>query len=576
MEFDCFSINCGYQKQNLILQRLKHVGVSGKREMREDKDMAKKIKVPLKMKNGALVRTLEELREHFDMECLIEHYESGKLLTWLEERYYDVEAEKISALDSTNKNFHMLLCDALGIKGQDEVLLEADMDFLKRRVEKRNYLKKLTTDENILNHVDDIAITQEDLIELLDMKKQVIYLCEGVFTVPLSVTHMTYIGLFHPCAVVRATDNVNFKEKQIIFQNMPFLWDISNVSMSDRVCQAERLFMEGDYVQAAALCEAAAEQEGNPRALALLYRIYLEYLCDTEKAEAYRNKGAALNFAYSMLDKDCCAFMEWHQEQIKRMAETGTSLDKFYYAFALYQWSVWQHQKAHIDMLLFYQKAAGEGNPTALFDLGNRYYYGNGVNQDYVQAKEWYLKASAKGHAQAKKKIGDFYYYGIGESQDYQKAMEWYEKASTLGENDALEMLAVGYSNGDGVRQDYQRAFALREKAAKKGNRTAMANLGWHYRWGYGVAQDYTQAKIWFLKGANLGSSFAQKNLGDFYSYGYGVEKDTKKAEEWYQKSKGNGKKTENSNIPDQEFVENLAKSIKNFAEELKSSSLFG
>ena len=46
---------------------------------REIKEMAKKIKFPLEMKDGVMVRTIEELRENFDVEKLVEHYESGKL-----------------------------------------------------------------------------------------------------------------------------------------------------------------------------------------------------------------------------------------------------------------------------------------------------------------------------------------------------------------------------------------------------------------------------------------------------------------------------------------------------------------
>ena len=40
---------------------------------------------------------------------------------------------------------------------------------------------------------------------------------------------------------------------------------------------------------------------------------------------------------------------------------------------------------------------------------------------------KWYLKAASNGNANAKKNIGNLYYYGKGVPQDYAKAMEWYE-----------------------------------------------------------------------------------------------------------------------------------------------------
>ena len=38
--------------------------------------MAKKIRFPLKLAEGAEVRTLEELREHFDLEALLGYYKN--------------------------------------------------------------------------------------------------------------------------------------------------------------------------------------------------------------------------------------------------------------------------------------------------------------------------------------------------------------------------------------------------------------------------------------------------------------------------------------------------------------------
>ena len=51
--------------------------------------MAKRIKFPLIMKNGAEVRDIDGLRERFDMESVAEYFFNGKLEKWLENNYYD-------------------------------------------------------------------------------------------------------------------------------------------------------------------------------------------------------------------------------------------------------------------------------------------------------------------------------------------------------------------------------------------------------------------------------------------------------------------------------------------------------
>ena len=48
--------------------------------------MAKKIKFALEMAEGIKVRTIEDLRAHFDMERVMMYFSDGKLLEWLEDR----------------------------------------------------------------------------------------------------------------------------------------------------------------------------------------------------------------------------------------------------------------------------------------------------------------------------------------------------------------------------------------------------------------------------------------------------------------------------------------------------------
>lgn len=53
----------------------------------------------------------------------------------------------------------------------------------------------------------------------------------------------------------------------------------------------------------------------------------------------------------------------------------------------------------------WYAKAAKQGNANAQYELGNCYYNGKGVSQNYTQAIIWYTFAAEQGHTDAKKAL---------------------------------------------------------------------------------------------------------------------------------------------------------------------------
>ncbi|GIW48838.1 MAG: hypothetical protein KatS3mg079_314 [Caloramator sp.] len=55
--------------------------------------MVKKVKFPLEIKDGVKVRTIEELRENFDLEKSDMYFINSKLAIWLIDRGYNEEAE---------------------------------------------------------------------------------------------------------------------------------------------------------------------------------------------------------------------------------------------------------------------------------------------------------------------------------------------------------------------------------------------------------------------------------------------------------------------------------------------------
>ena len=78
-----------------------------------------KVKFQLEM-GGEKVRTLEQLREHFDIFEGMEYVKNGKLVKWLKSRGEDEFAETVSALDPKDKDCPKKLWRALGIAFNDQ------------------------------------------------------------------------------------------------------------------------------------------------------------------------------------------------------------------------------------------------------------------------------------------------------------------------------------------------------------------------------------------------------------------------------------------------------------------------
>ena len=111
--------------------------------------MAKPIRFPLEMANGVKVRTIEELRENFDLEMILGYYVDGKLILWLSDRYYDNQVTEIKQIDSNQPEFVCKLCRILGVETDfDDVF---DLELIKRHNAKIKILNDDSIDEEMLN-----------------------------------------------------------------------------------------------------------------------------------------------------------------------------------------------------------------------------------------------------------------------------------------------------------------------------------------------------------------------------------------------------------------------------------------
>ncbi len=153
--------------------------------------MAKRVKVPLLMADGVQVRKLEELREYFDIEKIIGYFLDGRLQTWLEDRYYEDEAEAVAALEKGDAELGKKLSEIFGVEYSDTNA--PDTEKIAQKNERLAKLKQLTDDDEIIKNIDSVAFNQEELADLYDNGVKKIYLGEGDFKIPKSKRDLTYI-----------------------------------------------------------------------------------------------------------------------------------------------------------------------------------------------------------------------------------------------------------------------------------------------------------------------------------------------------------------------------------------------
>ena len=144
-------------------------------------------------------------------------------------------------------------------------------------------------------------------------------------------------------------------------------------------------------------------------------------------------------------------------------------------------------------------RAAEEGDPLALFEIGARYTEGRGVAIDLKEAGRWYALSAERGFAPAEYRLANL------------------------------------YEKGQGVERDLPRARDLYRKAAEQGNASAMHNLAVLLATGVGDATpDFDGAASWFLKASDLGVRDSQFNLAILYARGNGVKQDLEESYKWF------------------------------------------
>ncbi len=170
--------------------------------------------------------------------------------------------------------------------------------------------------------------------------------------------------------------------------------------------------------------------------------------------------------------------------------------------------------------------------------LGLMYHYGRGVERDDAKAVELFETAVRYGYRAAYCNLADAYFFGNGVDVDYVTAADNYKKAAEIsdenGETDHDAGMNYGYMlyQGLGVPKDTALAKEYLLRAANHYIPLARYRLAVVFE----EEKDYKKSFYWYTRAAECHITEAYKKLGEYYMKGLGVEKDEEKARKWFER----------------------------------------
>jgi hypothetical protein len=187
-----------------------------------------------------------------------------------------------------------------------------------------------------------------------------------------------------------------------------------------------------------------------------------------------------------------------------------------------------------------YERAAQDGHPDALTDLGFIFEKGLAGPVDQERAIDCYKKAVLSNNARAMNNLGVFYLSkSPSEAASQARALDLFKQGAALGSPLAQTNLGICYVKGLGTKQDYLAAQQLFEEAAEKNDADALF-FSTYFRLkemqihssedGYHQSAEALRRVLI----ANPAHSDAMYYLGYLYENGFGVAKDAKTALHFY------------------------------------------
>lgn len=448
--------------------------------------MKRKIKAKLILSRDKETNTIEELQEYGDIELIVSHFYSGKILNWLQVRGYGSIAEEVNNLDINDENSLVPLMNVLGINDNRY------LDIITKVKHKEVYIKSIVNKDTMRlyelsqkakrNGWMDVCDTYYNMIEDPNLEESKLY----NFKFKVFFSDYWY------------ADHKQFSIEW--YKKASMLGDVHAMAIYGMLLYYGYHGNEDRKLGLELLKEGA--EAGIGLCLNALGSYYKGY--DNIKAFDYYQKSYKAGYCIGIYNYARC-----YDEGI------GTLVDKKR-AFELFS----------------------NGAETNIADcvraLGWYHQYGKFVNASAEKAFEYYKKAADLGSSQALYRTAQCYINGEGVSVDNEAGIAMYERGARLQHGDCLTALAFAYIDGEIVDKDLTKAFKYLHTAMELNNPWSFNLYGWCYDTGTGVEKNQVLAREYFLKASKLGQRQAMRNLGLYYENGYGGAVNQEKAFKYY------------------------------------------
>ena len=252
-------------------------------------------------------------------------------------------------------------------------------------------------------------------------------------------------------------------------------------------------------------------------------------------------------------------------QELRHMAEFGEPQRR-----KAAQLLVEMHERAARDpsaSAKLFRKAAEKGDASAQYKLGQSYYKGADVPQDFTEAAKWFRKAAEQGDANGQFWLGMSCADGLGIPKDFAEAYKWINiAAKATGDGSMISMCdeIKRHMTPEQVEDGEKRIAELipsqsitvahdepvqylitpenvREfvEMAQKGDTNVMCQLG-NYFEEFAVREgadadprDFVESAKWYFMAANMGVATAQLKLGLNSLHGRGMPTNAFEAYKW-------------------------------------------
>ena len=238
------------------------------------------------------IRTLDDLRSHFDLPQVTAAFLDGSLEAWLSACYYEREAEAIRDLPhDLTPAVERQLAAILGVE------LPLTPEEQAQRERKRAAIRR--HDESLVFHAAETATDQQELVELLEDGLTTIYLCEGRVSVPIRRSGIHYIGIGSPHMEAPFTEE-QYRRAGITFEGivLPTQIDQSAQSIAEEAAAANGY---DDFAETH--CPLAVKVHDSIKVNRIWYSQLLHTNTDDAGITAFPSRWAAEKVAKKVVEK---------------------------------------------------------------------------------------------------------------------------------------------------------------------------------------------------------------------------------------------------------------------------------